>query len=164
MSAKSEIHWPTKATHARQLVDGVSVVVRRDNFDTLIPGKSFDFGIWKDRQFALVPKEAAPSPVAAPVVLTAAGIAPVASLPVARPAGRPVLTWGGRRAFIAEHVFDGVLTAREIAALVVAQWPDVPAAKALAHARATAGHLKVAGYNVTYRKEGGAPVVNFPAA
>lgn len=164
MSAKSEIHWPAKATHARQLVDGVSVVVRRDNFDTLIPGKSFDFGIWRDRQFVLVPKDA-PVPVAAPVVVTAAGMAPVAAAAptgfVVRQEGRPVLTWGGRRRFMGELILDGDKTAREIAALVVERWPEVPLDKALAQVRGVPQHLKLAGIRATYRKEGGEPVINY---
>ena len=166
MSAKSEIHWPAKATHARQLVDGVSVVVRRDNFDTLIPGKSFDFGIWRERQFVLVPKDA-PVPVAAPVVVTAAGMAPVAAAApagfVVRQEGRPVIPWpvGSRRHFMAEMILDGDKTAREIAAFVVERWPDVAIEKAYAHVRATKAHLKVAGINASFRKVGGPPVINY---
>lgn len=166
MSTIADKKWPSKATHARQIIAGVTNIVAKRNADTLNPDKPFEFGIWKDRVFSPVKKEreaaAAPVAASAPVVVTAAGVAP--SVPVARPAGRPVLSWSGRRAFIAEHIFDGLLTAREIAALVVAQWPEVPAAKALAHVRSTQAHLRVAGYNVSYRKEGGAPVVNFPVA
>jgi len=99
------------------------------------------------------------------VVVNAAGIAPVAPVVtlgfVVRPAGRPVLTWGGRRRFMGELILDGDKTAREIAALVVERWPEVPLDKALAQVRGVPQHLKLAGIRATYRKEGGAPVVNY---
>jgi len=163
MNTKTQIQWPVKATHARQLCDGVSVVVERRNFDTLLPNKPFDFGIWRDRRFEIVPKDA-PLPVAAPVVLAApvevsAPVAPVGF--VVRQEGRPVLTWGGRRRFMAEMILDGDKTAREIAAFVIERWPEVPFEKALAQVRGVPQHLKLIGIRATYRKEGGAPVINY---
>ena len=142
--------WPSNATHVRQCIDGVAVVVQKKNFHTIDPEKPFVFGTWAARIFTpVVPIVEKPVEVVAPVVVTAQGVA-------AAPA-RPVIPWSGRRKFIAELILDGQLTAREIAARVVNEFAadGVTFDKALAHVRSTPQHLwQTLRIRATYRKEG----------
>lgn len=91
-----------------------------------------------------------PEMVAAAVAAVQPGapLAPVGNSPAAVNQLRPVLTWGGRRGFIANLILDGhygvraLMTAREIAAAVVVQWPDVTPDKALAQVMAVPEHIR----------------------
>lgn len=155
------VQFPEGATHVRQSIDGVSVVVAKRNFATINPDKPYTFGVWDSGARRFI--EAAPTPPAQPIVVTAQGIRsadqPAAASPVA--ANERLATWGGRRRFIANLVIEGQLTARQIAEKVMEQFPgETTFEKALAHVRATPQHLSVIGIRARYRKESGTMSVN----